>query len=207
MNVLVIGCGNLGSRLAEILCHHGHEVSIIDTSEDSFRKLSEDFDGMTITGMPMDLTVLRSAGIEGCDAVAVVTSDDNLNITVSQIAVEFFGIDNVVARITDPAREKVFNHFGLKTVCQTKLSSGAIFSALTSRDQEKQLTFGTSTISFQVRDIDSFLIGRTLDTIPVKSGEIITGVIDSDDNVTLYDGRQKIVLNPDDRIIYTKITD
>ena len=207
MNVLVIGCGHLGSRLAEVLWHHGHHVSIVDMNEDSFRQLSDDFDGMTVTGMPMDLTVLRSAGIEGCDAVAVVTSDDNLNITVSQIVIEFFHIENVVARVTDPAREKAFSHFGMKTVCQTKLSCGAIFTALTSSWQEKQVTFGTCTVSFQLRDVDHFLIGRTLDAVPMKAGEIITGVLDENGRVSLYDGRQKIVLNATDRIIYSRIVD
>lgn len=37
----------------------------------------------------MDMDVLRDAGVESCDAVAVVTSDDNLNITVSQIVKNF----------------------------------------------------------------------------------------------------------------------
>ena len=62
--------------------------------------------------MPLDMTVLKKAGVESCDAMAVVTPDDNLNITVSQIAQEFFGVKNVVARISDPAREKVFKSFG-----------------------------------------------------------------------------------------------
>lgn len=207
MNVLVIGCGNLGSRLADTLCHHGHYVSVIDINAESFDLLDEDFDGMTVVGMPMDMTVLRSAGVEGCDAVAVVTSDDNLNITVSQIVREFFGIENVVARITNPAREKVFKDFGLKTVSQTKLSCRAIFSALTSRWKEDQINIGASTIAFKLKEVESILIGRSLDTVPVKPGEIIMGVLDKDGNVELYDGRQKIVLNPTDMIIYNKVVD
>lgn len=207
MNVLVIGCGNLGSRLADTLCHNGHYVSVIDMDPDSFDLLDEDFDGMTVVGMPMDMTVLRSAGVEGCDAVAVVTSDDNLNITVSQIVREFFGIENVVARITNPAREKVFKNFGLKTVSQTKLSCRAIFSALTSRWREEQISIGSSTIVFKLKEVESILIGRSLDTIPVKPGEIIMGVLDKNGDVKLYDGRQKIVLNPTDMIIYNKVID
>lgn len=207
MNVLVIGCGNLGSRLADTLCHHGHYVSVIDINAESFDLLDEDFDGMTVAGMPMDMTVLRSAGVEGCDAVAVVTSDDNLNITVSQIVREFFGIENVVARITNPAREKVFKDFGLKTVSQTKLSCRAIFSALTSRWKEEQISIGASTIAFKLKEVESILIGRSLNTVPVKPGEIIMGVLDKDGNVELYDGRQKIVLNPTDMIIYNKVVD
>ncbi len=99
MNVLVIGCGRLGRRLAELLDHHGHDVAVVDSDADAFRMLEKDFNGMTVTGFPMDTKVLKNAGIESCDAVAVCTPDDNLNITISQIAKEFL-VCAIVARIS-----------------------------------------------------------------------------------------------------------
>ena len=152
MNVLVIGCGRLGRRLAELLDHHGHDVAIVDSDTDAFRMLEDDFNGMTVTGFPMDTHVLKNAGIESCDAVAVCTPDDNLNITISQIAKEFFGVQNVVARISDPAREKVFKRFGLKTVCHTKLAGDAMFAALTQPWDSKEVTFGTATAGFYTKE-------------------------------------------------------
>ena len=52
MNVLVVGCGKVGSRLARLLAQRGHNVSVIDREEDMFSQLGEDFDGVTVTGMP-----------------------------------------------------------------------------------------------------------------------------------------------------------
>lgn len=207
MNVLVIGCGKLGSRLANNLFHHGHNVSVVDIKSESFNQLDDDFDGLTVVGMPMDMSVLRNAGVENCDAVAVVTSDDNLNITVSQIVREFFYVENVVARITDPARENVFHHFGLKTICQTNLGSSAVFSALTQEIPEKQLHFGDCTVGINARDVDPIFIGRNLDAIPVKADQSIIGILRDNGDVLLFDGRQKIVLNPKDKILYAMIAD
>lgn len=204
MNILVIGCGKLGSRLADSLCRHGHSVSIIDRDEDSFKLLSDEFDGMTVTGMPMDTGVLKGAGVESCDAAAAVTDDDNLNITVSQIVKEFFGIQNVVTRIIDPSREKIFKHFGLKTVCETKLSCSAMFSALVDKDLDKQLTFGSSTMSFLIRDVDHILVGRKMSEIPNRSGEIIIGVLDKDGHALI--GNEKVI-GSSDRIIYARVID
>ena len=65
MNVLIIGCGKVGSRLADILCQFGHDVSIIALKRESFDLLSDDFSGFTIQGVPIDLDILRQAGIEG----------------------------------------------------------------------------------------------------------------------------------------------
>lgn len=207
MNILVVGCGRLGSRLANTLFEQGHTVSVIDHKEEAFNQLSDDFDGLTVLGMPMEMNVLREAGIESCDAVAVVTPDDNLNITVSQIVKEFFYIDNVVARINDPAREQVFYNLGLKTVCPTNLTCGVLASAITQNIMEKQMNFGVHTLGINSREVDPRMVGRELNHIPVKSSETIVGVAKTNGELLLYDGRQKIIVNPHDRIIYARIAD
>jgi trk system potassium uptake protein TrkA len=205
MNVLVVGCGKVGTRLAEILDHFGHNVAVVDSDEDRFSQLSDDFDGITVAGMPMDMAVLRNAGVEGCDAVAAVTADDNLNITVSQIVRKFFGVRNVVARINDPAREVVYNHLGLKTICSTKLTCSAMFTALTQPWEEKQVTFDTCTLAISMWQVEDSYFGKTLDTLPVRPSEVITGVLHNDGNTTLYDGRQKIVMRDGDRVLFTRV--
>ena len=85
MNVLVIGCGMLGRKIAQTLDRMGWDVSAMDARESELELLSESFGGVTFRGYPMDLRDLRQAGIESCDAVAVTTADDNLNIAVAQI--------------------------------------------------------------------------------------------------------------------------
>lgn len=207
MNILVIGCGKLGSRLVNVLFHHGHTVSVVDIDPEAFKRLDSEFDGVTVVGMPMDMGVLRNAGVENCDAVAVVTSDDNLNITVSQIVREFFYVENVIARITDPVREDVFYQFGLKTICQTNLACGVMVSALTQEITERQLTFGIHTVGVNAREIDQKLVGRTVEGIPLRVGETVMGVVRHEGDILLYDGRQKIVLNPGDKVMYARITD
>ena len=159
MNVLVVGCGRLGRRLAEMLDQNGDDVAVIDSDPLNFLQLSDAFSGLTVTGVPMDMKVLQSAGIESCDAVAVVTPDDNLNITVSQIAREFFHVENVVARISDPARENVFKSFGLRSVCHTKMAGDAIFASLTQPWEAKYLTFGTSSMAFHSRRVEPDQVG------------------------------------------------
>ncbi len=102
MNILVIGCGRLGASLACRLDEQGHDVVVIDEDENLFVRLGENFSGITFAGSPMNASVLRNAGAASCDAIAVVTGDDNLNITVSQMAKGFFHVDRVVAQNRRP---------------------------------------------------------------------------------------------------------
>ncbi len=207
MNVLVVGCGRLGTRLAGILDEHGHDVAVIDPNPDAFRNLSEHFNGITVTGMPMDMKVLQNAGVENCDAMAVVTPDDNLNITVSQIAREFFGVKNVVARISDPAREKVFKSFGLKTVCPTKLAGDAMFTALTQPWDSRNISFETATATFHCRAVDKAHVGTSVATVPLDKGETIFGILHADGAMELYSAERKVMLAEGDKVIFAKIVD
>ena len=207
MNVLVIGCGRLGARLAGILDERGHDVTVVDADPDSFHNLKKEFGGITVVGMPMDIKVLRSAGVEGCDAMAVVTPDDNLNITVSQIAREFFGIENVVARISDPPRENIFRRFGLKTVCPTNLAADAMSTMLTTPWEPETVTFGTATVSFHIRQVNRAHAGMKLSDVPAKGGETVFGMIGADGRMTLLQNGETAVLSEGDRIVFAIVAD
>ncbi len=102
MNILVVGCGKVGSQLSNILSSMGHDTAVIDPDPASFERLSDDFRGYTVAGVPIDQTVLRRGGIEACDALAAVTEDDNTNVMVCQLAREVFHVPRVLARVLIP---------------------------------------------------------------------------------------------------------
>lgn len=107
MNILIVGCGRVGRRLVHVLERLGHDVSVLDEDAANLALLNElepPFSGMAVAGVPIDGDVLRSAGIEACDAVAAVTKDDNINLMVAQIARELFGVKHVIARVAEPSR-------------------------------------------------------------------------------------------------------
>ena len=136
LNILVVGAGKVGSNLAMTLETLGHDVSLVDENPEHLDAATNlaliNFNGLCICGVCIDVDVLRSAGIESCDAVAAVTPDDNINIMVAEVATQFFGIKHVFARIYDPAREKVFaERLDLQTICPTRLTIDAVLTSLT----------------------------------------------------------------------------
>lgn len=208
MNVLIVGCGRVGAQLARRMSQNGHDVSIIDADERNFALLGNYFQGITVRGVAMDMDVLRDAGIEGCDALAVVSQDDNLNITVSQMAREFFGVKNIITRVSDPQRERVFEHFGLSTVCPTKIAAETVFSSLIDdKHKEKLTTFGTCTMASARRPVDDHEIGRDVREIPLPESEALFGVQHANSRISLYDGRQKIILQKGDQLLMNRIVD
>ena len=126
MNVVVMGCGRVGARVASILDNNGHRVTVIDTNATAFRRLSPKFEGDTVLGTGIDEDVLKSAGIEHADAFIAVTNGDNRNIMAGQVARVMFDIQDVIIRIYDPVREDTYRRLGFSTVCPTTTVSALI---------------------------------------------------------------------------------
>ncbi|NIH88186.1 NAD-binding protein [Amycolatopsis granulosa] len=116
MHVVIMGCGRVGASLAAALERLGHEVAVIDKTQEAFRRLGSDFQGRQVLGMGFDRQVLIDAGIERAGAFAAVSSGDNSNIISARVARENFGVEHVVARIYDPKRAAVYERLGIPTV-------------------------------------------------------------------------------------------
>ena len=155
MNILVVGCGKVGSQLAEVLSEEGHDVSVLDRLEENLDLLSEHFQGFKTCGIPIDQDVLRQAGIENCQAVAAVSSNDNVNIMVSELAKEIFHVPTVIARTYDPACEEAFAQFGLHTVCPTNLTVSAVRSAIMESIEPQTINIDSHTLAFRARPVPS----------------------------------------------------
>jgi len=70
MYVIIMGCGRVGARLANLLANDGHEVLVLDTDTRAFNRLGTDFRGERMLGTGIDIDVLRKAEIERADAFA-----------------------------------------------------------------------------------------------------------------------------------------
>lgn len=123
---IIIGCGRLGANLANTLSEQGTNVLMVDKDENSFRKLSSSYGGLTLVGDATDISVLKEAGIQSAQVVVSVTNNDNTNIMAAQIAKEVYSIPHVVCRLYDPERECVYHEFGIETICPAVLSANEI---------------------------------------------------------------------------------
>jgi trk system potassium uptake protein TrkA len=134
MKVIIMGCGRVGSRLANTLDAEGHEVTVVDTNTRSFRRLAETFGGTTVLGTGIDEDILVRAGIEGADVFVATTQGDNRNIMASQIAQTVFNVPTCIARLYDVGRSEVFEKMGLKTYCPTLVGARLLHDMIAGKE-------------------------------------------------------------------------
>ena len=122
-NVVILGCGRVGSTLARQLYLDGNEITVVDITKDSFRRLGPKFKGHKIVGNGLDQDTLRKAGVGSADTFIAVTQGDNSNIMAAQLAQEVFKTKRVIARIYDPIRSQAYRDMGITTLCTTTVAA------------------------------------------------------------------------------------
>lgn len=141
-NVIVVGCGRVGSQLANMLSENGSNVCVIDRNPEAFVNLGRDFNGTTIQGVGFDEGTLVKAGIEECQVVAAVTQLDNTNLMVAEVANRLFGVPHVIARLYNPGHERAYMQLGIDYVCGTSLVAEDVFSKIVAGHGSHLDTFG-----------------------------------------------------------------
>lgn len=130
--IVIVGCGRLGSHLADQLSRAGHSVVVIDKKEDTFNELSAAFSGFRVMGDATRMAVLKEAKLKQADVFFATTHEDNVNLMVAQVARKIFRVPQVLARVFDPKREQIYDRLGIETICPTSVAAEMFLMAVAS---------------------------------------------------------------------------
>lgn len=165
-----MGCGRVGAELAMRIEDRGHSVSVIDQNSRAFARLPQEFSGQQVTGIGFDRGILEHAGIAEAAGFAAVSSGDNSNIIAARVVRETFGLNNVVARIYDSTRAKVYSKLGIGVVAPVTWTSNRVFHQLIAFGPHvEHIDNATQTALFYV-DLDSSWFGQTVADIERHTG-------------------------------------
>ena len=101
MNIIVAGCGKIGTTLVAALESEGHNLTVIDTSPSVINEMTNIYDVMGVCGSATDCETLSEAGVEKARLFISVTDSDELNMLSCYIARKM-GAHHTIARIRNP---------------------------------------------------------------------------------------------------------
>jgi len=213
VHIVIMGCGRVGSTLAQNLESRGHNVAVIDQNPDAFRRLGGDFAGLTVTGIGFAREVLIEAGIERADAFAAVSSGDNSNIISARLARETFGVRRVVARIYDSKRAEVYERLGIPTVATVRWTADRMVRHLVPEGVVDLWRDPTSTVAIIEVPVHPGWISKPLRALEEATGARVAYIMRfgvgtlPTASTLLQDGDQVFMLVTDDMVApVTKIT-
>src|SRR5258705_9157652 len=109
MFVLIVGCGRVGSAIANSMLEEGHEVSVLDEDAEAIALLErgqaegwEERGGRFTEGTALEIEALLAAGLAQAHAVVPSTDGDNTNLGIAPIAKRRLNQGRLAVRALDP---------------------------------------------------------------------------------------------------------
>ncbi len=102
MKVIIIGAGEVGYHIADVLSHEGIDTVVIDRDEERLREIAETLDVQTVVGSGSSPEVLKRAEITNADMVVAVTDSDETNMIACLLASTQSRTPIRIARIRNP---------------------------------------------------------------------------------------------------------
>jgi len=102
MKIIILGAGQVGGSLAEILASENHDITLVDHDAVKLNEFQDRLDIRTVVGPCSYPNILRDAGADHADMVIAVTSSDESNMVACQVAYSLFNTPTKIARIRSP---------------------------------------------------------------------------------------------------------
>ena len=126
MNIIIVGCGKVGTTLAEQLTNEGHDVTVVDQSAEAVKRVTNSTDVMGVTGNGVSHNVQKEAGIEYADMLIAMTGSDEQNLLCCLIAKKASQCITI-ARVRNPdylnERGFIKEKFGISMIINPELEA------------------------------------------------------------------------------------
>ena len=111
MKIIIVGGGQVGGYIANLLLENGNSVTIIENKERALQSLRKNGlpEKHILVGDGTDAMLLEKAGVRGCNALICATGMDETNLTAAMMAKFEYDVPKVVARVNNPKNAWLFN--------------------------------------------------------------------------------------------------
>lgn len=194
MNIVIVGCGNVGATLAQQISEEEHRVTVVDKKESLVETLSDTLDVYGVVGNGTSLNVLEEAGVKDCDLFIAVMEGDEMNLLACLIA-KSLGAKQLIARVGNPEYGKevasIKEALGLTMIINPHQASAREMARLlkypSALDVDQFIRSGVEIVTYKLT-ADSPLCEMTLNEFGSKYDNVIVPTVERDDELFVPGG-------------------
>ncbi|MBQ5329634.1 MAG: Trk system potassium transporter TrkA [Oscillospiraceae bacterium] len=195
MNIIIVGCGKVGTTLASRLDEEGNNVTVIDIDGSRISTLVDSSDIMGVVGNGAVHKVQVEAGIREADLLIAVTGSDELNLLCCLIAKKSASC-RTIARVRDPAYndEASFlqSGLGLAMTINPELTAAREISRILQFPSALKIdTFAggrVELIKFKMPEPCKLVGMKVMDVVASLRCDVLVCIIENGDDVVIPNG-------------------
>ena len=200
--VMIMGGGNVGLYLADMLCESGLDVTIVEIDEKKCRELKQLLPHcLIINGDATDPKLLEDEDIDDMDAFVGLTGFDEQNLLMALTA-KHYGVGKVVAKISRPNYTRVVDKLDIDAAFNPAYitASNILKRVRGGRAVSVYLMLGGEAEVLEIKlDKDLDILNKSLKELNLPKGIIIGSVIEHGKAVipngdTVLRKHQKIII-------------
>jgi len=184
LKIVIIGAGEVGYELGNVLSQEKHDVIILDRDREALGRVSETLDVLTIEGNATSASDLVEAGVKGADIMIAVTSIDEVNMIASMMS-KRLGAHTVIARVRSdelsrPGAPLKPTDLGIDVMIHPELSAAQEIVRLLKRSAASDvinLADGKMQLIGIRLDRQSSLLGKTLEQYSAETKPLTFRVV------------------------------
>ena len=201
MQIIIVGCGKVGTALAVQLSQEDNNVTVVDKDSTVIRNITSMYDVMGIVGNGASYGTLKEADIEHADLLIAVSRSDELNLlccVIAHQAAKCHTIARVRNSVYREEREFIRRELGLSMIITPEFAAA--------QEMARLLRFPTAI------EIDSFskgriemlrfkvppasrLVGMQLKDVSGPRNDLLICVAERNGEVVIPDGNYRIDAN------------
>lgn len=201
MRIILVGGDKTVYYLARQFVRRKYHVTIINRDPVRGRELAEHTKATVVLGEGTDANRLEESGARQADAVLALSSSDQDNLIICQIAARRFGVPRTIALVNDPDNEDIFQRLGVQVAFSATRIIGSLIEHETDFDNITALmplARGRINIVDIRVDQDSPAVGKPLNELELAEDSLIACIL-RDEDVIVPRGSTQIQL--DDHLI------
>ena len=172
MKVIIVGAGDVGRTLSNLLSAEKHEVSVIEIKSAKAKELAQKTDVLVLQGDGADISILKDAGVETADALVATTSDDKANFMICEVA-KSVGVKKIVSVINTPKNEELFTKLGITQIVSSVRTTVTNIKRLLYESGEEHVITQLGEGEVQVIEISTGKESKLLNNPAVIPGAVI----------------------------------
>ena len=208
MRIIIVGCGNVGSAIAEQLSYEGHNITVVDVNEKLVNGVSDAYDVLGVVGNGASLNIQREAGVDNADLLIAVTGADELNLLCCLIARKAGGC-HTIARVSNPVYSCeigfIKEELGLSMIINPQMAAAQEIGRLLKFPSALKVdSFAKSRVELVIYKVpeDSALCGVKLRDLTAKvKCNVLIPIVERGEEVMIPDGEFELAAGDEITIV------